>query len=414
MFAVKDSDAIENASGEKAVGRNRPELRRAESGARDDGWSNSYPRVGYRLPCLRLGAFLGLEDGRRAQSSATQLATGVPRLSRSAPGSAQRESIVFTGRDFPSGGPQESRHFAGDRRHDDGRLFARGAEAAITSAQTHLRLPGDVTYWLGQAFEPRSQGLADPRWITIGPSRLDERSPRSPIARQSEALPSDCIACRAFRRNKPEERCELSWRVEPAHVADLSGKGHGDEKRSATHGLIGFHYRRHGPLRHNEGELLLDGTQGLKRIFDRVDGFLKDDLLRGMVELLTGEPTKMRWRPVSAAAVSPAVPEQEREKLLTLSPKIVSRPLPGARKIPDRLMGWIGRPHSRKLTRPMKTRQGDRVPTVRLDPLARSFRDQRRSNHHAVMPERLNLAIRIPLVRPRSRHADDRNEPPIS
>ena len=28
MFAVKDSDAIEHPTGEKAVGRNRPELRR--------------------------------------------------------------------------------------------------------------------------------------------------------------------------------------------------------------------------------------------------------------------------------------------------------------------------------------------------------------------------------------------------
>jgi hypothetical protein len=73
--------------------------------------------------------------------------------------------------------------------------------------------------------------------------------------------------------------------------------------------------------------------------------------------------------------------------------EIVPRRLPGARKIAHRLMGRVGRPHSRKLTRPMKTRQSDRIPTVRLDPLARSFRDQRRSNHQAVMPERLHLAI---------------------
>src|ERR1700722_1130156 len=26
----------------------------------------TYPRVGYRLPCVRPGAFLGLEDGRQA------------------------------------------------------------------------------------------------------------------------------------------------------------------------------------------------------------------------------------------------------------------------------------------------------------------------------------------------------------
>jgi len=37
MFAVKGWDAIERPSGAVAVGRNRPELRRAGSGARDDG-----------------------------------------------------------------------------------------------------------------------------------------------------------------------------------------------------------------------------------------------------------------------------------------------------------------------------------------------------------------------------------------
>jgi hypothetical protein len=57
--------------------------------------------------------------------------------------------------------------------------------------------------------------------------------------------------------------------------------------------------------------LLLDATQALKRIFDRVDGFLKDNLLRGMVELLTGEPTPMRQRPMPAAAVNPAMPEEK-------------------------------------------------------------------------------------------------------
>ena len=35
--------------------------------------------------------------------------------------------------------------------------FAHGAEAAIASAQTGLRLPGDVTHRLGRPFQPRSQ-----------------------------------------------------------------------------------------------------------------------------------------------------------------------------------------------------------------------------------------------------------------
>jgi hypothetical protein len=37
MFAVKDSDVVRRPRGEIAVGRNRQELRRAGSGARDDG-----------------------------------------------------------------------------------------------------------------------------------------------------------------------------------------------------------------------------------------------------------------------------------------------------------------------------------------------------------------------------------------
>jgi RuvA, C-terminal domain len=51
--------------------------------------------------------------------------------------------------------------------------------------------------------------------------------------------------------------------------------------------------------------LFLEATQALNRIFDRVDPFLKDDLLRGMFELLAGKPTPMRQRPMAASAVNP-------------------------------------------------------------------------------------------------------------
>jgi hypothetical protein len=62
----------------------------------------------------------------------------------------------------------------------------------------------------------------------------------------------------------------------------------------------------------------------------------------------------MRQRPVAAAAVNPAMPEKKRQKPLALSPKVVSRRLASPHKIPDSLMSRVGRPHSRKLTRPMK------------------------------------------------------------
>ena len=72
MFAVKGGDAVERSA--RRNGRRQEKgVSCAELGAERETTvdQNSYPRVGYRLPCLRLGAFLGLEDGRRAQGPAT-------------------------------------------------------------------------------------------------------------------------------------------------------------------------------------------------------------------------------------------------------------------------------------------------------------------------------------------------------
>ena len=63
-------------------------------------------------------------------------------------------------------------------------------------------------------------------------------------------------------------------------------------------------------------------------------------------------------------------------------------------------MSRIGSPDPGQFTGRVQTRQRNCIPMVRLDPLARSFRDQRRSDHHAVMPERLHLAIKPVSRRP--------------
>jgi hypothetical protein len=124
-----------------------------------------------------------------------------------------------------------------------------------------------------------------------------------------------------------------------------------------------------------------------------------------MLELLMGQPAPMGQRPVAAPAVEPGVPEQEGEELLALSPKIVSHRLAGARKIAHRLTSRVGRPNSGQLARPMQTRQRNRVAPVRFDPLARSFRDQGRSDNHALVAESLNPAIK-PISRRPSFKAD--------
>jgi hypothetical protein len=193
----------------------------------------------------------------------------------------------------------------------------------------------------------------------------------SPVERSAGTRPRKDISCLGVSNRR---------------VADLGGKSHRDEKRGATHRLVGFHDRRHRPFRHDESELLLEPTQALERIFDRVDPFLKDDLLRGMFELLVGQPAPMRQRPVAASAVNPAVPQQKGKQLLALTTKIVSRGLGGADKIAHSFVGGIGCPHIRQFAGPMQPRQRNRISPVRFDPLTRPFRDQSRSDHHASWP----------------------------
>ena len=48
----------------------------------------------------------------------------------------------------------------------------------------------------------------------------------------------------------------------------------------------------------------------------------------------------------------------------------------------------------------MQPRQRNRISPVRLDPLARPFRDQSRSDHHAFVAERLDLPIKPVSRRP--------------
>ena len=140
--------------------------------------------------------------------------------------------------------------------------------------------------------------------------------------------------------------------------------------------------------------MFLEPAQSLNRILDRVEGFLKDDLLRGMLKLLAGQPAPMRQRPVAGPAENPAVTQQEGKQLLAFAAKIVRRRLAGSHKVADRLVGGVRRPHSCELAGPMQSRQSDRIAPVRLHPLARTFRDQSRSDHHAVVTESSDLTIK--------------------
>ena len=108
----------------------------------------------------------------------------------------------------------------------------------------------------------------------------------------------------------------------------------------------------------------------------------------------------MRQRPMAAAAVNPAVTQQEGKQLLAFAAKVVRRRLARPDKIAHRLMSRVRRPDAGQFAGPVQSRQRDRVAPVRLDPLARPLRDQGRSDHHAIMAESLNLSIKPVSRRP--------------
>ena len=62
--------------------------------------------------------------------------------------------------------------------------------------------------------------------------------------------------------------------------------------------------------------------------------------------------------------------------------------------------GGVRCPHAPQFAGPMQPRQRNRISPVRFDPLARPFRDQSRSDHHAFVAERLDLPIKPVSRRP--------------
>ena len=101
-----------------------------------------------------------------------------------------------------------------------------------------------------------------------------------------------------------------------------------------------------------------------------------------------------------AAAVDPAMAQQEGQQLLAFAAQIVGRRLAGADQIANRLMHLVRHPDAGQFAGSMQPRQRDRVPPVRLDPLTRPLRDQSRRNHHAVVAKRLDLPVQPISRRP--------------
>src|ERR1700760_2133428 len=395
MFPVKGESVIVRLPGALRSSSSLMQLHRAGDGAVDDGRSGSYPRVGYRIPCVRPGAFLGLEDGRQVLPGHITSDGSSPPWPHPRRCAAEGEVCGLQRRDLATDGPQECRHFASNGSYHHGQLLAGSAQPTIPSAQPELGFPSDVAHRLRQSLNAGSQCFADPGGIAICPSGFDQGPPRASIARKRQPLASHHVAGRALCRHQSEKRHQLSRRVEPAHIADFRGEGDGDQERGTAHCLIRRNHRRHGPTGHDDSQLLFQAMQSLRSVLDRVDAFLEDDLLRRMLERLLGQPTPMCQRPMTASAVDPPTTQQERKQLLAFATQIIRCCLARPDKITDRLVRRVGYPYRSKLSRPVQPRQCNRIPPIGFNPLTRTLRDQSRGNHHAVVTQSPNLPIQL-------------------
>lgn len=121
---------------------------------------------------------------------------------------------------------------------------------------------------------------------------------------------------------------------------------------------------------------------------------LEDDLRRLVLKGLAGKPTPMSQRPMTTSIVDAAMAQQERKQLLAFAAQIFCSGLPRTDQIAHGLVHDVRHPHCTQLARPMQPRQRDRIPSVRLDPLARALWDQGRRNHHAIVAEIADLPIK--------------------
>jgi hypothetical protein len=122
-----------------------------------------------------------------------------------------------------------------------------------------------------------------------------------------------------------------------------------------------------------------------RRRLDRRNAVFQHDVMRRLLESQSRHPSTVHQRPRRPIVVM-AMAQQESRELLTGLAQVANSRQTSAHEIADRLMSLIGNPDGGQFTGPMQLGQIDRVPPIRLDPISRFARDQRRSHDDAAMP----------------------------
>src|SRR5467141_3787657 len=156
--------------------------------------------------------------------------------------------------------PDEGRQLAGDRRGDDGRPLTLPGERPKTSAQPHLRFPGNL------AHRPRccrhlNLLLAANTWrMPIAPSGFDQDTPRPTIASLGDAAAVDRVARGAFRGYETEIPHQLAGILKARQIADLGQHRHCRNEIYPAHRLQGCDELGKGPLGHRVTDRLLQAS----------------------------------------------------------------------------------------------------------------------------------------------------------
>lgn len=104
-----------------------------------------------------------------------------------------------------------------------------------------------------------------------------------------------------------------------------------------------------------------------------------------VIELLLLEPAQIAHCPALLPRLDATVLEHEGAHLLTMNAQHFDRCGSCPDEIAHRLVAFVRDPNRRQLAGAKQPRQGDRIPTVRLHPIARLSRNQRRRHHRALV-----------------------------
>jgi hypothetical protein len=280
-------------------------------------------------------------------------------------------------RDLLRNGPYKGAQFSGDGDHHPMGVFAACDQLSIAFAQPHLSLPTDSLDGLGQLFEPQLEMPADFGRIPVGPGAFDQGTAGVRVAGLGDRSLAAVVSRGVFRGRQTEVAHQLAGLVEAREVSQFRNNRDRDSELDTTEGLQGVNHRSQVPALDVILEFLFEALEALGVFGDRVHVFLEDNLLgrRGTDDLT--EPAQMGWASGGAACIADVVAQEKGFEAMLGRLEIVQGIFTSPTQVADGFVLDLGHIDWGEVARAHQAGQLDRVTTVRFDPIACLFGDQR-------------------------------------